>query len=332
MKVLVTGGAGFIGSHLVEFLLAQGHSVVIIDNLSTGSLKNLEAVRGHPEIRIVESDLDNMDGLEGEVRHAELIFHLAAVVGVRLVTANRVDTIQTNVRTTAAVLSMASAYRRPVFVASSSDVYGQADLMPLNEDSRLTIGPPNVDRWGYACGKLLCEFMAMAHFKEQQLPVIIGRLFNTTGPRQTAEYGMVLPSFVRQALTGAPITVFGDGRQTRCFSDVRDVVQIIYKLMQTPGAIGGVFNIGSDSEVSILELARRVKLIAGSSSPIVHLPYEHVFGQGFEDIRRRVPDLAKVRATVAPENNGSLDLLIASIVRHEQEVTQNAGMHRQSVA
>jgi UDP-glucose 4-epimerase len=328
MSVLVTGGAGFIGSHLVDLLLDEGHTVSVLDDFSSGTAANLAHLRGHPRLHVEAGDVRNSRELERLVHRADAIVHLAAAVGVRLVTRNPVSALERNLQSTTVLLNSARHCKIPVFFASSSDVYGQAEIMPLSEDSHLIVGPPGISRWAYASGKLACEFLAMAYMQEHGVPVIIGRLFNTTGPRQTATHGMVLPTFVRQALLGEPLTIHGDGRQTRCFCNVRDTVQAIGRLMQTSSAVGQVFNIGTDHEVTINELARRVKAITPTASPTVRITYRKAYGEGFEDIRRRVPDLRKLDRTIGFRPDSDLDHLIESIVAHERERMMLADVHR----
>lgn len=318
MDALITGGAGFIGSHLAEALLARGDTVHVIDDLSTGSIRNIDHLKVNDRFHYVIDTVENVPLMAELVDRADVIFHLAAAVGVRLVVESPVRTIETNLRGTEIVLALASKKKKPVFIASTSEVYGKSEKVPYSEDDDLLIGPPHVGRWAYACSKAIDEFLALAYWRERGVPVIIGRFFNTVGPRQTGRYGMVLPRFVQQALTGNPITVYGDGEQSRCFCYVEDVVQAVIRLMETPEAVGQVFNIGSDEEITINELARRVKAISGSSSEIVHIPYEQAFGEGFEDMRRRVPDLRKIRRTIGYEPRVGIDEIIRRVVEHER--------------
>ncbi len=295
MKVLITGGAGFIGSHLAERLLEGGDEVSVLDDLSTGRLENIQGLVGRPgfEHRI-GSALDAP--LVAELaRDADWIAHLAAAVGVRLIVERPTHTIHTNVRATEVVLEAAAEARCPVLVASTSEVYGKGNGIPFREDDDLNLGATTRSRWSYACSKALDEWMAFAYQRERGVPVLVVRFFNTVGPRQVGRYGMVLPSFVGQALCGEPIAVHGDGQQTRCFAHVRDVVEATRRLMADERSLGRVFNVGSDREISILELAELVRERAGSSSPIAFVPYEEAYAEGFEDMRRRVPDLSRLR-------------------------------------
>lgn len=313
MNALVTGGAGFIGSHLVEALLARGDAVFVIDDLSTGKEANLHGWSGHDNLHLEIGRVEETPALEGWMPEMDLVFHLAAAVGVRLVINNRVRTLYSNLHGTEAVLEYASRSQVPVFLASSSEVYGAADSVPFAEDQSLLLGSPDAGRWGYAASKAMGEFLALACAKERGLPVVIGRLFNTTGPRQTAAYGMVLPTFVHQALSSEPITVFGDGTQTRCFAHVSDVVRAILALMDTPAAQGEIFNIGGDAEISMEALAHRVKALTGSSSEITFLPYTEVWDD-FVDMQRRVPDLSKIHNTIGYRPTRGLDEVIMSAI------------------
>lgn len=287
--VLVTGGAGFIGSHLVERLLQEGRAVTVIDDLSTGSLANLTAVQRHPRLTLIQSKVSSCPELSEHVRQSHLIYHLAAAVGVELVISSPAHTIETNLRETEAILEAAGRYRVPLLFTSTSEVYGKSSRPSFAEEDDLLIGPPHLGRWGYACSKLMDEFLAMAYFREQGLPVVIARLFNTVGPRQTGRYGMVLPRFIEAAKSGQPLRVFGDGHQTRCFSYVADTIEALVRLTQAPGAYGEVVNVGSTLEVTIQELAERVIELLCSRSPIEYLPYHEAYAPGFEDMPRRRP-------------------------------------------
>ena len=319
MKALITGGAGFIGSHLAEALLARGDSVAVIDDLSTGSIRNIEHLKGEKRFRYTIGSVMDMPVLAELVDDADVVFHLAAAVGVRLVVERPVSTIETNVRGTENVLECANKKRKKVLLASTSEVYGRSVRDRFNEEDDLLIGPPTTGRWRYACSKALDEFLAMAYFKEKGLPAVIARLFNTVGPRQTGEYGMVVPNFVRQALADEPITVHGDGEQTRCFCHVRDVVGALVALVEHPGALGGVFNIGSSDEITIRTLAEQVKAVLGSKSEIVLVPYDDVYEEGFEDMRRRAPDISKIRALIGFEPTLDLATIINDVAACQEK-------------
>lgn len=316
---LVTGGAGFIGSHLADHLLRGGDRVIAIDDLSTGQLANIEHLRGHASFECVFDSLMNRSLLDELVDRADAIFHLAAAVGVRLIVESPVRTIETNVRGTEIVLEAANRRKRPVLLTSTSEVYGKSARIPFSEDDDLVLGSTTRGRWSYACSKALDEFLAIAYFHEKRLPVVVTRLFNTVGPRQTDRYGMVVPGFVRQALAGKPITVYGDGSQSRCFGWVGDVVRALHSLLVDERAYGQVFNVGSQEEVTILELARRVKDRLSSPSPIVLVPYDRAYEAGFEDVQRRVPDISRVRGLIGFEPTMSLDEIIDRVADYIRE-------------
>jgi UDP-glucose 4-epimerase len=316
VRALITGGAGFIGSHLAEALLNNGHDVDIIDNLSTGSIRNISHLKANIRFKYVIDTLTNEPLLAELIDRNDVVFHLAAAVGVKLIVEEPVHTIETNVHGTEVVLKHASKKKRKVIIASTSEVYGKSTDVPFREDADLVMGPTVKHRWAYACSKAIDEFLALAYHKERNLPVIIVRFFNTVGPRQTGQYGMVLPSFVRQALAGEPITVFGDGTQSRSFSDVADVVDCLMKLVNEPKAVGQVFNIGNKEEVTILRLAELVKALAGSSSKIEFIPYDKAYEAGFEDMPRRVPDLTKVQELVGYEPKLQLSDIITRVIEH----------------
>jgi UDP-glucose 4-epimerase len=318
LQILITGGAGFIGSHLADHLLARGNEVWALDDLSTGSIENIAHLKNHPRFHYEIETLMNVSAAAELVDRCDVIFHLAAAVGVRLIVESPVRTIETNIRGTEIVLQLAAKKKKLVVLASTSEVYGKANKVPFQEDDDLLIGPPVRGRWSYACSKALDEFLALAYRKEHRLPVIVIRLFNTVGPRQTGRYGMVLPNFVRQALAGEPLTVYGTGKQTRCFGYVGDVVEALEKLMTCPEALGEVFNLGNDLEVSIEELAHRVRRIAGSQSEVVYVPYNQAYEEGFEDMLRRVPSLEKIRSFIGYQPKTSLDQIIESVVQHER--------------
>jgi len=314
MKYLITGGAGFIGSHLADELLRRGNHVVVIDDLSTGAMENIEHLRYRPGFRYVIDTVMNRHLSAELVDQCDVIFHLAAAVGVRLIVESPVKTIETNVSATELILGLATKKRKKVLVTSTSEVYGKSQKLPFSEQDDLLIGPPDKGRWSYACSKGLDEFLALAYWREKKLPTIVVRLFNTIGPRQTGHYGMVVPTFIRQALAGEPITVFGDGSQSRCFGWVGDIVNALIALSDHPEAVGKVFNIGNNEEVTILELAQRVKKIVGSKSPIRMISYDQAYETGFEDMHRRIPNLERIRQLVGYKPTKTLDQMLESIV------------------
>jgi UDP-glucose 4-epimerase len=314
MRALLTGGAGFVGSHLAEALLDRGHAVSVIDDLSTGSMDNIAHLKGRPGFEYVIDSIMNEPLTAELVDRSDVVFHLAAAVGVKLIVEAPVRTIETNVHGTEIVLQHASKKSKLVVVFSTSEVYGKSAAVPFQESADLVMGPTSKHRWAYACSKALDEFLALAYWKERKLPVIIVRLFNTVGPRQTGRYGMVIPNFVRQALMGLPITVYGDGRQSRSFTYVGDVVQGLVALVQEPRAVGEVFNIGNTEEISIGDLALRVRALTGSASDIVRIPYEQAYEAGFEDMPRRVPDLTKIRALVGYAPTVGLDEVLRRVI------------------
>jgi UDP-glucose 4-epimerase len=313
---LITGGAGFVGSHLAERLLADGHEVLVLDNLSTGSISNIEHLKSRLGFSYTIDSVTNEPLLAEMIDRSDVVFHLAAAVGVKLIVEQPVHTLETNVHGTEVVLKHANKKKKLVFIASTSEVYGKSTDVPFREAADLVLGPSAKHRWAYACSKLIDEFLALAYWKERKLPVVIVRLFNTVGPRQTGQYGMVLPTFVRQALAGQPITVFGDGTQSRSFTYVGDVVDGLVKLAREPKAIGDVFNIGGTSEVTIRDLAERVKAMTKSTSPIVNVPYDVAYEAGFEDMPRRVPDITKIQSLVGFEPKMRLDDIIRSVIEH----------------
>jgi UDP-glucose 4-epimerase len=313
-RYLVTGGAGFIGSHLAERLLADGHAVTVLDDLSTGRQANLAAVAGHSLFQFVRDSVENTATVNMLVAGADTVFHLAAAVGVKLVAEEPVRTIRTTIHGTEVVLDAAHRFGRPVLVTSSSEVYGKGARVPFHEEDDVLMGATQFSRWCYAYSKGIDEFLGLAYHRQFGLPVVLVRLFNTVGPRQVGMYGMVLPRFVEAALSGRDIEVYGDGSQTRCFCHVADVVDVLVRLMDTPAAVGGVFNVGGDEEVSINDLARRVITACGSKSRIVHIPYEKAYGLAFDDLPRRVPDLGKIRSRVGFEPRFSLEQIIQSVI------------------
>jgi UDP-glucose 4-epimerase len=314
MRVLITGGAGFIGSHLSEALLAAGHEVFVIDDLSTGSIDNIARIKGHPRFHYTIDTVTNVPVLAENVDQCDTVFHLAAAVGVKLIVEQPVHTIETNVHGTELVLQQANKKKKLVVVASTSEVYGKSVDIPFCEDADLVLGPTSKQRWAYACSKAIDEFLALAYWREKRLPVIIARLFNTVGPRQTGRYGMVVPTLVGQALEGRPLTVYGDGTQTRSFTFVGDVVRALMALADEPRAIGQVFNIGNGQEITIRALAERVKALTGSASPIVTIPYDQAYEAGFEDMPRRVPDISKIRTLVGYEPKVQLDEILLAVI------------------
>jgi UDP-glucose 4-epimerase len=320
LRVLITGGAGFIGSHLSDAYLARGDEVSVIDDLSTGSIGNIEHLKQHPRFHYVIDSVHNQPLLAELIDGCDVVFHLAAAVGVKLIVESPVRTIETNVRGTETVLALANKKKRKVLITSTSEVYGLSTEVPFREDGNLVMGATTKGRWSYACSKAIDEFLALAYWREKKLPTVVARLFNTVGPRQTGQYGMVIPTFVRQALAGRPITVYGTGEQTRCFGYVGDVVGALTGLMGTDEAVGEVFNIGSNEEVSILEVARRVKELTDSKSEIVFVPYDEAYEEGFEDMPRRVPDITKVRNLVGFEPKERLDGILQKVIEHYSRV------------
>ncbi|HEV7860713.1 MAG TPA: GDP-mannose 4,6-dehydratase [Pyrinomonadaceae bacterium] len=319
MRVLITGGAGFIGSHLSDAYLERGDEVYVIDDLSTGSIENIQHLKNNPRFHYTIESVHNQPVVAELVDQCDVIFHLAAAVGVKLIVESPVRTIETNVRGTEVVLSLANKKKKKVLVASTSEVYGLSTEVPFREDGNLVMGATTKGRWSYACSKAIDEFLALAYWREKKLPTIVVRLFNTVGPRQTGQYGMVIPSFVKQALAGRTITVYGDGQQTRCFGYVGDVVGALVKLMDQPSAVGQVFNIGSNEEISILELAQRIKELTNSSSEISFVPYDEAYEEGFEDMPRRVPDISKINALVGFSPDMKLDGILQSVIKYHSE-------------
>jgi UDP-glucose 4-epimerase len=318
VRAFITGGAGFIGSHLADALLRDGHTVSIIDDLSTGSMDNIAHLkkREAPGFSYVIDTVTNEPLLAELIDECDVVFHLAAAVGVRLIVEEPVRTLETNVHGTEVVLKHASKKKKLVVVASTSEVYGKSAATPFREDGDLTLGPTMKHRWAYACSKAIDEFLALAYWKERKLPVVVARFFNTVGPRQTGRYGMVVPNFVRQALAGQPITVYGDGTQSRCFGYVGDVVWALMRLVQEPRAVGQVFNIGNDQEITIRGLAERIKARTESPSEIVTVPYDAAYEAGFEDMHRRVPDLSKLKNLLGYEPRVGLDQIIDEVVAY----------------
>jgi UDP-glucose 4-epimerase len=319
MHWLVTGGAGFIGSHFSERLIARGHRVTVIDDLSTGSVTNLAAIRDHKALRFHADTVMNLPLIRELVDEADIVVHLAAAVGVRLIVESPVRTIETNIGATEVLLEAVAMKRKRVLVASTSEVYGKSTRFPFSEDDDLVLGPSNMGRWSYAASKLIDEFLTLAYHKEKKVPVTVVRLFNTVGPRQTGRYGMVIPTFVRQALENRPITVFGDGQQSRCFGHVLDVIGALEELCLTDAAIGRVFNVGSTDEITIYKLAERVRAMTKSSSPIELVPYDKAYEEGFEDMLRRVPDTRRVQQTIGYAPTRNLDQILHDVIAYEHE-------------
>jgi len=319
MRYLITGGAGFIGSHLAEYLVRRGEEVDVFDNLTTGSVKNIAHLRNDELFHLTVADVLDYDTLEQHVSQADRVIHLAAVVGVKLIMEKPVNTILTNVQGTENVLELCCIHRKRILLASTSEVYGKtmdghSQIPVLREDSDMTLGCTKRRRWAYGCSKALDEFLAQAYFDENGLPVVVARFFNTVGPRQTGRYGMVVPRFVQQALNGEPLVVHGDGTQTRCFTHVLDTVEAIVRLVEEPAACGEVVNVGKDEPVSINELARRIIRLTDSPSPVVHVPYEEVYGPGYEDMLHRRPDVTRLRQLVDFTPSRKLDFILRDVI------------------
>lgn len=329
MRVLITGGAGFIGSHLADACIDRGDEVSVLDDLSTGSLSNIEHLIGHPRFHHTIDAVQNRAVTAELVDRADVVYHLAAAVGVRLIIENPIQTIENNLRGVEVILELAAKKQQRVLVASTSEVYGRSTVLPFREDGDLVLGPSTASRWSYACAKLMDEFLALAYNRGGKLPTVVVRLFNTVGPRQSGHYGMVLPNFVRQALAGEPITVFGDGTQSRCFGYVGDIVRGLVALMDHPDAAGEVFNVGATEEITMLNLAERVKALTGSSSPIVLIPYRDAYEDGFDDMPRRVPDLSKIGALVGYRATTTLDQTIEHVIQyHEATACTDLDLHK----
>jgi UDP-glucose 4-epimerase len=320
MRVLITGGAGFVGSHLSEALLERGDDVFILDDLSTGSIENVVHLKTNPRFHYTIDTVSNEPVLAELIDRCDIVVHLAAAVGVKLIVEQPVHTIETNVHGTEVVLKHANKKKKLVLIASTSEVYGKSADVPFREDADLVLGPTSKHRWAYACSKMIDEFLALAYWKERKLPVIIVRLFNTVGPRQTGQYGMVIPNFVRQALAGQPITVFGDGTQSRSFTYVGDVVKAMVALIDEPRAIGKVFNIGNGHEITIGDLAVKVKTMTGSHSEIVNVPYEKAYEAGFEDMPRRVPDITRIKSLVGYAPTVELEETLTRVIEHFRQL------------
>lgn len=318
MKYLLTGGAGFIGSHLAEGLLNRGDEVQIVDDLSTGSIENIEHLKRRKKFHYVIDSILSKALLAELIDGADLVFHLAAAVGVRLIVESPVRTIETNIKGTEMVLELAAKKKKPVVIFSTSEVYGKSNGAKFVESGDLILGPTFKGRWSYAASKIIDEFLALAYYKERKLPVVIIRLFNTVGSRQTGRYGMVVPRFVQQALAGEPITVFGDGQQSRTFTHVKDAVWAILQLIEYPNAVGEIFNIGGKEEISIENLALLVKKLLKSPSPVVYVPYEQAYEEGFEDMRKRVPDISKIQTLIGYEPKCSIEDVILDVAKYQK--------------
>jgi UDP-glucose 4-epimerase len=317
LRILITGGAGFIGSHLADAYLQRGDEVFVLDDLSTGSIRNIEHLKSHKSFHYTIDNVQNQPVTAELIDQCDAVVHLAAAVGVKLIVESPVRTIETNVHGTEVILSLANKKKKKVLIASTSEVYGLSAEIPFREDGNLVMGATTKGRWSYACSKAIDEFLALAYWRERKLPTVIVRLFNTVGPRQTGQYGMVIPTFVKQALAGRPITVYGDGKQSRCFGYVGDVVEALIKLVDHDKAVGQVFNIGSNEEISIVELAQRVKDLTRSQSEIAFVPYDEAYEEGFEDMPRRIPDITKVNALVGFRPQMSLDGILQTVIDYQ---------------
>jgi UDP-glucose 4-epimerase len=318
MKILITGGAGFIGSHLAQRLLEKGNSIAVIDNLSTGSLENIKALIGDKHFEFVEGDIRNAEIMKPLIKNCDLIFHLAAAVGVRLIAEDPVRTIETNIGGTEIVLNIANKLRKKILIASTSEVYGKNESVPFSEDDDIVLGSTNLSRWSYACSKAIDEFLGLAFYRQYGLDIVIGRFFNTIGPRQTGQYGMVVPRFVQSALQNEPLTIYGTGKQTRCFTYVGDVVDAIIALIQSKETPGRVFNIGSDEEISITGLADKIIEMTGSSSVKEFVPIDVAYGMPIEDMMRRVPNLQRIQKATGWKPKTSLDEMLRIIIESEK--------------
>jgi UDP-glucose 4-epimerase len=320
MKALVTGGAGFIGSHLCEKLLELGHRVTVIDDLSTGRMSNIEHLVGNPKFTFAIETILNETVMDRLVCECDIIFHLAAAVGVELIVSRPVEVIETNILGSEMVLKVANRYKKKIMVISTSEIYGKSDKVPFNEDDDSLMGPTTKNRWSYACSKAVDEFLALAYYQEKKLPVVIARLFNTVGPRQTGRYGMVIPRFVAKALLGQPITVYGDGEQSRCFTYVADTVEYLIRLSQLPEAEGQIYNVGNNQEITIADLAEKIRTMSGSESEINTIPYDEAYTEGFEDMLRRIPDISKVCRATGYKPGHDLDEILRRVIDYVRQV------------
>ncbi|HNX00093.1 MAG TPA: GDP-mannose 4,6-dehydratase [Candidatus Cloacimonadota bacterium] len=319
MKILITGGAGFIGSHLAERLLADGHVVTIIDDLSTGRLENIEHLKSNKNFTCIIGSILDKGLLENLVSKVQQIYHLAAAVGVKYIIENPLLSLRTNIIGTENVLDLANKYKCKVLITSTSEIYGKSEKVPFSEDDDRLLGTTYISRWGYSCSKAIDEFLALAFYREKKLPLVIVRCFNTVGPRQTGQYGMVVPKFVKSALLGQPIVIYGDGKQSRCFADVADVVDAFLKLMKDPKCEGEIFNVGNNEEISIADLAEKIKKMTSSKSKIEFMSYEDAFEEGFEDMMRRMPDLTKIEKFIGYKPKYNLDTIIKRIIEHYEK-------------
>jgi UDP-glucose 4-epimerase len=319
MKVLITGGAGFIGSHLAQRLLEQGCQVVVVDNLSTGSLRNIRPLESNPGFTFILEDICNEQTMHVLIQQCDMIYHLAAAVGVQLIVDNPVRTIETNIHGSEIVLAIANKFRKKVLLASTSEVYGKSEQVPFHEDHDTVLGSTRFSRWSYACSKAIDEFLGLAYYEQYGLPVIVARFFNTVGPRQTGKYGMVVPRFIQWALRNEPIRIYGSGRQSRCFCHVEDVVTAVIKLMQCPQAPGRVYNIGSQEEITIENLADKIIAMTDSKSQKIFVPYETAYGKPFDDMQRRVPSLDRIRETIGYKNTKGINEILADIIQSFKE-------------
>ena len=319
MKYLITGGAGFIGSHLSEFLLKQEHEVIVLDDFSTGTHENIDELEKHDKFQLVVGDVRDRAGTSELVKNVDKVFHLASAVGVKLIIDHPIKTIENILEGASSIFSACAKYRKPVLTTSTSEAYGKSSQLPFSEDQDLLIGAPNKKRWAYACSKVMDEFLAFAYWHEQRLPMINVRLFNTVGPRQTGQYGMVIPSLVRQALRQDAMTVYGDGQQKRCFCHVKDVCSALAKLINQPSAYGKIFNIGSDEETSIQQLAEKIIIHTKTNSAIRYVPYAEVYGEDFDDMQRRVPDLTNIEKEIGYQVTYDLDQILLDVIDHETQ-------------
>ncbi|MHC4844179.1 MAG: GDP-mannose 4,6-dehydratase [Planctomycetota bacterium] len=314
MKVLITGGAGFIGSHLAEKLLATGHEVIAIDNLSTGSLNNVENIIKNPKFEFIYDNVRNAEMMHVLVEKCDIIYHLAAAVGVQLIVDEPVHTIETNIHGSEVVLNVANKFRKKILIASTSEVYGKSENVPFKEDDDTVMGSTKYSRWSYACSKAIDEFLGMAYYEQFSLPVVIARFFNTVGPRQTGQYGMVVPRFVERALKNEPILIYGTGKQARCFGYVGDVIEAIIALMNCPDAPGQVYNVGSQEEISIEDLAKKIIEMTGSKSEVKYISYEEAYGKPFDDMMRRIPCLDRIKQRISYEPKTDLEQILQSVI------------------